>query len=43
MAAGRLNPLNDFLFLKTMGAKGDEEHILGFLNAAMGRTKDNRL
>jgi len=34
----RFNPLNDFLFLKTMGEKGDEVQLLGFLNAVMGRT-----
>ena len=35
---GRANPLNDFLFLKTMGEKGDEEQLLGFLNAVLGRS-----
>ncbi|MCL2834743.1 MAG: hypothetical protein FWD78_16350 [Treponema sp.] len=39
---GRANPLNDFLFLKTMGEKGDEEQLLGFLNAVLGRTGANR-
>jgi hypothetical protein len=33
----RLNPLNDFLFYKIMGEKGDEVQLLGFLNA--GATK----
>jgi predicted transposase/invertase (TIGR01784 family) len=32
---GRLNPLNDFLFLKIMGEKGDEEQLLAFLNAVL--------
>jgi len=35
-AGGRANPLNNFLFLKTMGEKGDEEQLLGFLNAVLG-------
>jgi predicted transposase/invertase (TIGR01784 family) len=32
----RLNPLNDYLFLKLMGEKGDEEQCLAFLNAVLG-------
>jgi predicted transposase/invertase (TIGR01784 family) len=43
MTKERLNPLNDFLFLKTMGEKGDEEQLLGFLNAVLGRAGDNKL
>ena len=31
----RLNPLNDYLFYKVMGEKGDEEQLLGFLNAVL--------
>ena len=38
----RFNPLNDFLFLRTMGEKGDEEQLLGFLNAVLDQTGDNR-
>jgi len=34
----RFNPLNDFLFLKVMGEKGDEKQLLGFLNAVLGRS-----
>ena len=34
----RLNPLNDYLFLKMMGEKGDEEQLLSFLNAVLHRT-----
>jgi predicted transposase/invertase (TIGR01784 family) len=34
----RLNPLNDFLFLKVMGEKGDEPQLIGFLNAVLGRS-----
>jgi predicted transposase/invertase (TIGR01784 family) len=32
----RLNPLNDYLFLKLIGEKGDEEQCLAFLNAVLG-------
>lgn len=32
----RLNPLNDYLFLKLMGEKGDENECLAFLNAVLG-------
>jgi len=31
----RLNPLNDFLFFKIMGEKGDEIQLLSFLNAVL--------
>jgi predicted transposase/invertase (TIGR01784 family) len=34
----RLNPLNDFIFLKVMGEKGDEEQLRAFLNAVLGRS-----
>jgi predicted transposase/invertase (TIGR01784 family) len=34
----RLNPLNDFAFQKSLGEKGDEEQLAGFLNAALERT-----
>jgi hypothetical protein len=34
----RFNPLNDYLFLKVMGEKGDEPQLLGFLNAVLGRS-----
>jgi predicted transposase/invertase (TIGR01784 family) len=33
----RFNPLNDYLFLRIMGEKGDEEQLLAFLNAVLGR------
>jgi predicted transposase/invertase (TIGR01784 family) len=39
----RLNPLNDFLFFKVMGEKGDEEQLLGFLNAVLATSGKNRL
>jgi predicted transposase/invertase (TIGR01784 family) len=38
MSIERLNPLNDYLFLKYMGEKGDEEQLLAFLNAVLKRT-----
>jgi len=38
----RLNPLNDYLFLKVMGEKGSETQLLGFLNAVLGRTENNK-
>ncbi|GHT51612.1 hypothetical protein AGMMS49982_09500 [Bacteroidia bacterium] len=42
MSNKRLNPLNDYLFLKYMGEKGDEVQLLAFLNAVLHRTgKDN--
>jgi predicted transposase/invertase (TIGR01784 family) len=37
MPKERLNPLNDYLFLKIMGEKGDEEQLLAFLNAVLKR------
>ena len=37
----RLNPLNDFVFLKVMGEKGAEEQCLGFLNSVF-RSKSLR-
>jgi len=36
--SSRFNPLNDFLFLKVMGEKGDEKQLLGFLNAVLGNS-----
>jgi predicted transposase/invertase (TIGR01784 family) len=34
----RLNPLNDFLFMKYMGEEGDEEQLLSFLNVVLHKT-----
>jgi predicted transposase/invertase (TIGR01784 family) len=42
MRTTRYDPLNDFLFYKVMGEKGDEVQLLGFLNAVLGKTGDNR-
>jgi predicted transposase/invertase (TIGR01784 family) len=39
----RLNPLNDYIFLKIMGEKGDEEQLLAFLNAVLKRPEKQRL
>ncbi|MDR1444601.1 MAG: Rpn family recombination-promoting nuclease/putative transposase [Treponema sp.] len=39
----RLNPLNDFLFLKVMGEPGDETQLLGFLNAVLRRTGKDKI
>jgi len=35
-------PLNDFLFYKVMGEKGDEVQLLGFINAVLHRTGENQ-
>ena len=39
----RLNPLNDYMFIKMMGEKGDEEQLLSFLNAVLHRKGKNHL
>jgi predicted transposase/invertase (TIGR01784 family) len=41
--ARRLNPLNDFMFKKVMGEKGDESQLIGFLNAVLDRKGDNKI
>jgi predicted transposase/invertase (TIGR01784 family) len=38
----RYDHLNDFLFYKIMGEKGDEVQLLGFLNAVLGKTGKDR-
>jgi predicted transposase/invertase (TIGR01784 family) len=43
MTSERLNPLNDFIFLKIMGEKGDEEQLLSFLNAVLNRPENQKL
>ena len=35
------NHLNDLLFYKIMGEKGDEVQLLGFLNAVLGKTGED--
>ena len=38
----RLNPLNDYVFQRLLGEKGNEEQLLSFLNAVLKRTgRDN--
>jgi len=37
----RYDPLNDYLFYKVMGEKGDEVQLLGFINAVLGKTGDD--
>jgi predicted transposase/invertase (TIGR01784 family) len=39
----RLNPLDDFLFMKAFGEKGDEKQLLAFLNAILKRTNRDGL
>ena len=39
----RFNPLDDYLFMKVMGQKGDEIQLLGFLNAVLRRSGKDQL
>ena len=39
----KLNPLNDFIFQKLFGEKGDEEQLLSLLNAVLKRTHRDKL
>lgn len=39
----RLKPLNDFIFKKLFGEKGDEPVLLSFLNAVLNRTQKEEL
>jgi predicted transposase/invertase (TIGR01784 family) len=38
----KYTPLNDFLFYKVMGEKGDETQLLGFINAVLNRRGGNQ-
>jgi len=38
----QLDPLNDFLFYKVMGEKEDDVQLLGFINAVLGKTEDDK-
>ena len=38
----RYDPLNDYLFFKIFGEKGDEVQLLGFLNAVLGKTGSDK-
>jgi len=37
----RYDPLNNFLFYKIFGEKGDEVQLLGFINAVLGKSGNN--
>jgi predicted transposase/invertase (TIGR01784 family) len=39
----RLNPLNDFLFMKYMGEKGDEVQLAAFLNVVLKKTGKDKI
>lgn len=39
----KLKPLNDYIFGKTFGEKGDEEQLLSLLNAILAKTKHKKL
>jgi predicted transposase/invertase (TIGR01784 family) len=39
----RLKPLNDYIFGKTFGEKGDEEQLLSLLNAILAKSKRPKL
>jgi predicted transposase/invertase (TIGR01784 family) len=39
----RLNPLDDYIFIRTFGEKGDEEQLLALLNAILKRTNRDGL
>jgi predicted transposase/invertase (TIGR01784 family) len=43
MSEERLNPLNDYLFMKYMGEKGDEEQLTAFLNVVLQKTGRGRI
>jgi len=40
--SSKYDPLNDFLFFKVMGEKGDEVQLLAFVNAVLGKTEVDR-
>ena len=35
----KVKPLNDFIFKKVFGAKGNEDLLISFINAVVKRTK----
>ncbi|MCL2801812.1 MAG: Rpn family recombination-promoting nuclease/putative transposase [Treponema sp.] len=39
----KFDPLNNFLFYKIFGEKGNEVQLLGFINAVLGKTDDKKL
>jgi predicted transposase/invertase (TIGR01784 family) len=40
--SSKFDPLNDFLFYKVFGEKGDEVQLLSFLNAVLGLTGNDK-
>ena len=40
--SSKYDPLNNFLFYKIFGEKGDEVQLLGFINAVLGKTEENK-
>ena len=40
--SSKYDPLNNFLFYKVFGEKGDEVQLLGFINAVLGKTGDEK-
>ena len=40
--ARHYDPLNNFLFFKVMGEKGSEVQLLGFINAVLGKSGEDR-
>jgi len=40
--SSKYDPLNNFLFYKIFGEKGDEVQLLSFINAVLGKTEDNK-
>jgi len=41
-SARQFDPLNNFFFYKIFGEKGDEVQLLGFINAVLGKTEDDK-
>jgi len=41
-SARQFDPLNNFFFYKIFGEKGNEIQLLGFINAVLGKTGDNK-
>ena len=41
-SARQFDPLNNFFFHKIFGEKGDEVQLLGFINAVLGKTDDDK-
>jgi len=39
----QFDPLNNFLFYKTFGENGDDVQLLGFINAVLGKTGDDKV